>query len=74
MARLSFATNAIMAILPYNVKEPHASRFLLTCETLSSTGEHYAFTVFERRFRERDLPVSNRSDNGMPFASARALY
>src|SRR5207253_1378630 len=26
----------------------HASRFLLTCEALSSTREDYAFTVFER--------------------------
>jgi hypothetical protein len=31
----------------------HASRFLLTCEALSSTRENYAFTVFERLFRER---------------------
>jgi transposase InsO family protein len=30
----------------------HASRFLLTCEALSSTREDYAFTVFERLFRE----------------------
>src|SRR6185369_14439119 len=28
----------------------HASRFLLTCEALSSTREKYAFTVFERSF------------------------
>jgi hypothetical protein len=26
------------------------SRFLLTCEALSSTREEYAFTVFERLF------------------------
>src|SRR5207237_7574853 len=31
----------------------HASRFLLTCEALSSTREDYAFTVFERLFKER---------------------
>jgi len=29
----------------------HASRFLLTCEALSSTREDYAFTVFERLLR-----------------------
>ena len=29
----------------------HASRFLLTCEALSSTREDYAFTVFERLFQ-----------------------
>src|SRR6266550_5310942 len=48
----------------------HASRFLLTWEALSSTCEDYAFTVFERLFKERGLPVNIRSDNGVPFASA----
>ena len=48
----------------------HASRFLLTCEALSSTREDYAFTVFERLFQERGLPANIRSDNGVPFASA----
>jgi transposase InsO family protein len=42
----------------------HASRFLLTCEALSSTREDYAFTVFERLFQERGLPANIRSDNG----------
>src|SRR5712691_3379929 len=36
----------------------HASRFLLTCEALSSTREDYAFTVFERLFKERGLPAN----------------
>ena len=52
----------------------HASRFLLTCEALSSTREDYAFTVFERLFKERGLPANMRSDNGVPFASAHALF
>jgi len=52
----------------------HASRFLLTCEALSSTCEDYAFTVFERLFKERGLPANIRSDNGVPFASAHALF
>jgi integrase-like protein len=52
----------------------HASRFLLTCEALSSTKEDYAFTVFERLFQERGLPANIRSDNGVPFASAHALF
>src|SRR5256884_5590356 len=52
----------------------HASRFLLTCEALSSTREDYAFTVFERLFKERGLPANIRSDNGVPFASAHALF
>ena len=52
----------------------HASRFLLTCEALSSTREDYAFTVFEQLFKERGLPANIRSDNGVPFASAHALF
>jgi len=51
----------------------HASRYLLCCEALSSTCEDYAFTVFERLFRERGLPANIRSDNGVPFASAHAF-
>jgi putative transposase len=49
-------------------------RYLLTCEALSSTKEDYAFTVFERLFKERGLPANIRSDNGVPFASAHALF
>ena len=46
----------------------------LSCEALSSTREDYAFTVFERLFKERGLPANIRSDNGVPFASAHALF
>src|SRR6202020_718222 len=49
-------------------------RFLLTWEALSSTKENYAFTVLERLFKERGLPANIRSDNGVPFASAHALF
>jgi transposase InsO family protein len=52
----------------------HASRFLLMCEALESTREDLAFTAFERLFAERGLPLSIRSDNGVPFASANALF
>jgi transposase InsO family protein len=52
----------------------HASRFLLTCEALSSTREDFAFTVLERLFKERGLPANIRSDNGVPFASAHTLF
>jgi hypothetical protein len=52
----------------------HASRFLLTCDALSSTCEDYAFTVLERPSKERGLPASIRSDNGVPFASPHALF
>jgi putative transposase len=51
-----------------------ASRFLLACEALSLTNEPYAFTVFERLFKERGLPANIRSDNGVPFSSAHALF
>ena len=34
----------------------HASRYLLLCEALESTGEALAFTAFERLFKERGLP------------------
>src|SRR5215468_6995540 len=51
-----------------------ASRYLLTCEALSTTQETFAFTVFERTFKEFGLPHAIRTDNGVPFASAHALY
>jgi transposase InsO family protein len=52
----------------------HASRYLLLCEALGSTREELAFTAFERLFQERGLPGAIRSDNGVPFASANALF
>lgn len=51
-----------------------ASRYLIACEALSTTKEIYAFTVFERVFKEFGLPRAIRTDNGVPFASAHALY
>ena len=51
-----------------------ATRYLLACEALSSTQESYAFTVFERVFREFGLPKAIRTDNGVPFASPHALF
>ena len=51
-----------------------ASRYLLACEALSTTQEKFAFTVFERTFKEFGLPQTIRTDNGVPFASAHALY
>jgi transposase InsO family protein len=52
----------------------HASRYLLLCEALESTREELAFQAFERLFKERGLPAAMRSDNGVPFASAHALF
>ena len=51
-----------------------ASRYLLTCEALATTQEKFAFTVFERTFKEFGLPSAIRTDNGVPFASGHALY
>jgi hypothetical protein len=44
------------------------------CEALESTCESLAFTAFERLFKERGLPASIRSDNGVPFASPNSLF
>ena len=41
---------------------------------MESTREDLAFTAFERLFKERGLPGAIRSDNGVPFASANALF
>ena len=51
-----------------------ASRYLIGCEALSTTQERYAFGVFERAFQDFGLPHAMRTDNGVPFASAHALY
>ena len=51
-----------------------ASRYLLVCEALSNTQERYAFPVFERAFEEFGVPDAMRTDNGVPVASAHALY
>ena len=40
-----------------------ASRYLPTCEALLTTQEKFAFTVFERTFRESGLPQVIRTDN-----------
>ena len=52
----------------------YASRYLITCDALASTREIYAFTVFERAFKDFGLPTTIRTDNGVPFASANALH
>jgi putative transposase len=51
-----------------------ASRYLLSCEALSSTKAKYAFTVFERVFKDFGLPKAIRTDNGVPFASPNSLF
>jgi putative transposase len=51
-----------------------ASRYLICCDALETTKEMYAFTVFERAFKDFGLPLSIRTDNGIPFASRSAFF
>jgi putative transposase len=51
-----------------------ASRYLISCDALSTTRETYAFSVFERAFKDFGLPLAIRTDNGIPFACPNALY
>jgi putative transposase len=50
------------------------SRYLFTCESLSSTAESPCFPAFEQAFKEYGLPIAIRSDNGIPFASGNSLW
>jgi putative transposase len=52
----------------------YCSRYLLACDGLSSTRSDFAFTVFERVFKDFGLPTAIRTDNGVPFASGNALF
>lgn len=52
----------------------YASRYLITCESLASTREEFAFEIFTKAFREFGLPESLRTDNGVPFASGQSFY
>ncbi len=52
----------------------YRTRYLLACEGLDSTKETFAFTVFERVFKEFGLPNAMRTDNGLPFASPNAMF
>ncbi len=49
-------------------------RYLLACEGLESTKSPFAFTVFERVFKDFGVPAAIRTDNGHPFASPNALF
>ncbi len=51
-----------------------SSRYLLSCEALENTQTMYAFSVFERVFKDFGLPKAIRTDNGAPFASANSLF
>ena len=52
----------------------YRSRYLLACEGLETTKSPFAFTVFERVFKDFGLPDAIRTDDGVPFASPNALF
>jgi transposase InsO family protein len=52
----------------------YRTRYLLACEALDSTKAQYAFTTFERVFKEFGIPTAIRTDNGVPFSSPTALF
>jgi putative transposase len=52
----------------------YCSRYLLACESLESTKECFAFTTFERIFKEFGIPDAIRTDNGTPFSCPNALF
>lgn len=51
-----------------------STRYLLSCEALETTKETYAFSVFERAFKEYGLPNAIRTDNGNPFSNVQAMF
>jgi putative transposase len=52
----------------------YRSRYLIACDGLESTRSDFAFSIFERAFRDFGLPAAIRTDNGVPFASGNALF
>ncbi len=52
----------------------YRSRYLFACEGLESVRSEFAFSVFERVFKDYGLPGAIRTDNGAPFASGNALF
>lgn len=58
---------------PLTITDYH-SRYLLACEGLTSTNSDFAFSVFERVFKDFGVPGAIRTDNGTPFASPHALF
>ena len=52
----------------------YRTRYLLACDALDSTKEDYAFTVFERAFRDFGLPSAIRTDNGVPFSTRTGFF
>lgn len=51
-----------------------ATRFVIACVGLEDVKVTGARGVFEAAFREFGMPAAIRTDNGVPFSSARALF
>ena len=51
-----------------------ASRYLICCDALATTKQEFAFSVFERAFKDFGLPLAIRTDNGTPFSSRSAFF
>jgi putative transposase len=51
-----------------------ASRYLICCDALATTKQEFAFSVFERAFKDFGLPLTIRTDNGTPFSSRSAFF
>lgn len=56
---------------PLTISDAH-SRFIIACVALESTAAEPAALGFEHAFQQHGLPRAIRTDNGTPFASARA--
>ena len=50
-----------------------ASRYLLTCEALSTTPEKFAFTVFERTLKERPTGEWRAQGAALPTVTFRGV-
>jgi len=63
-----FRTRDGVYCYPLTIADQH-SRFLLACDSLTSTQNVGVRPVFDRLFRTCGLPDAIRTDNGVPFAS-----
>ncbi len=63
-----FKTRDGVYCFPLTVCDAH-SRYVLACEGHGSVKQSGALRVFDRLFHEHGLPLSIRTDNGVPFAT-----
>jgi putative transposase len=57
---------------PLTVRDEQ-SRYVLACERVADAGSETVWGCFERLFKQHGVPGAIRSDNGVPFASARSV-